>query len=152
MRIRKAHEEDINAIIYIENNCGYPLPQYALTEEHFLKILKGGIVLLAEINNKPFGYATVRKSFRDGSELDAIGVLRKYHRKGVGTELLKKIISEVKRLGKKKLYSYCWQMNFPSIAFHNKNKFHVIELTRRHYSGGEIAMLFCKELRLSGKE
>ena len=110
-----------------------------------LKMLKEEIVFIAE-NEKPIGYATIRESFRDGSEFLAIAVLEEYHNKGIGTELLKRLIIEAKKWVKEKLYSYCWHKNFPSIAFHNKNQFYIIELDGEKFPGGELAILLCKEL------
>ena len=145
MKIRKAKKSDMKSLLFIEKNSGHPLPQYNFTEKDFLKFMKNYTILIAE-NKEPLGYAILNKNFRDGSELYAICIMKKYHNKGLGTMLLKRIIKEVRRIGKNKLYSYCWHKNFPSIVFHTKNRFYIVGIDKKHYSGGETALLFCKDL------
>ena len=145
MKIRRATIKDLKSLLFIEKNSGYPLPQYHFQEEDFLSFLKNDIVLIIG-DKEPVGYATIKKKFRDGSELDAICILKKYHKKGLATIMLKRVIKEVRKIGKRKLYSYCWNKNFPSLKFHIKNKFYAVEITKKHYSGGETALLFCKDL------
>ncbi len=145
MKIRKARESDMQSLLFIDRNCGFPMPQYSFAKEHFSKFLKKEIVFIIE-DKKPVGFAILKKNFRDGSELYAICVIKACHGKGVGTKILGRVIKEASKYGKKKLYSYVWQKNFRSIAFHNKNNFYVVELSNKHYSGGETAVLFCRDL------
>ena len=145
MKIRKATEEDIKSLLFIDKNSGYPLPRYHFQEGDFLRFLKNGIIMIIE-DKEPMGYATIKKKFRNGSELDAISILKKFHKKGLATIMLKRVVKELRRMGKKKLYSYCWHKNYPSLIFHAKNKFYAIGITKNHYSGRETALLFCKDI------
>lgn len=145
MRIRKAGEADIESLLFIDRNCGFPLPQYLFTKKHFMEFLEKETVFILK-DEKPAGYAILKKNFRDGSELYAISVIKACHGKGMGTKILGRVIKETRKYGKKKLYSYVWQKNYPSIIFHAKNKFYAVETTKNHYSGGETAVLFCRDL------
>lgn len=141
MIIRRATLDDVDALMKIEKGSGYPLPQYRWDRSHYRKFIKEEIVFVA-IAEEPIGFVLLKKEFLDGAVIDSINILREYHGKGVAESLLKKAEESVD----KRLYARCWNMNFQAIGFYTKNKFSVIEVRKRRYSGGETELVLCKEL------
>lgn len=142
MIIRKATLDDADVLMKIERGSGYPLPQYYWDKSHYIKFIKEEVIFVA-IDKEPVGFLLLKKEFLDGADIDSICVLKKYHGKGIADKLLRKAERECK---KKKLYVRCWNMNFSAIGFYTKNKFAVIEVKNRKYSGGETELIFCKDL------
>jgi ribosomal protein S18 acetylase RimI-like enzyme len=147
MKIRRATINDLEGMIKVTKTSGYPLPQYLLSPERPEQYFKMKASVFVVVEKKEIcGYLSLMHNFRDGCELHSIEVKKKFHKKGIGTSLLKMAEKETKKLGKNKLYLIVYQKNFSAISFYSKNKFYVVELIKGHYSGGEHALLMLKDL------
>lgn len=144
MKIRPAFRQDIPLLLRIEKKSGFPVPNYSFTRRYFTRALKNKKIFILE-DPKPIGFAIFR-NYKDGCEIDAIIILKLQHSKGYGTKLLKFLEKETIKMKKKKLYSYCWNKNFPAICFYTKHNFYIIDVKKKRYTGKEIALLLCKDL------
>jgi ribosomal protein S18 acetylase RimI-like enzyme len=146
MKIRKATTKDVKMLDNLDKKTGFVLPQYNFSKKSIEEMVKKGITIIAE-DKEPVGFACLFENFKDGCELYTIEVLKSHHGKGIGTILLKEMEKTSKSLGKKKIYLYCYNKNFQAIQFYTKHNFFVIKIKKRRYSGGEDALLMCKELK-----
>jgi aminoglycoside 3-N-acetyltransferase I len=94
-------------------------------EEYYKKLLKDpkAICLVAQQDEKPVGYIAGRKkdiSYRKSNycEIENMGVLKDYHRKGIGKMLVTEFIKIAKENGFQKLFVNSYSQNTRAIAFY----------------------------------
>lgn len=54
---------------------------------------------VADENNKSIGFLTIKETSKDTIELAVIGVLKEYHRRGIGRQLFEEAIRDAKNKG-----------------------------------------------------
>lgn len=68
-----------------------------ILKKRILQDSTGKILFCAYQDEKPIGFIYVKQTGKDTAELACMGVLKEYHRNGIGKELfdaIKKVISE----------------------------------------------------------
>ncbi len=88
------------------------------------------IILVAETSNEIIGYVYIRFYIWKWSEhpplcvnMDEVGVLKKYQKKGVATKLMKQAEKLAKKKGAKFVTLDVWKNNKPAIKLYRKNKY-----------------------------
>jgi ribosomal protein S18 acetylase RimI-like enzyme len=90
---------------------------------------KEGIFLVAKFNEKIIGFCNL---FRKGKHYEVgIALLKEYRNKGIGTELIKNLVSEARKLGIKEIFAGVKKENSKAIEFFKFNGFEVLEEKER---------------------
>ena len=108
--IRKANIKDIKKIHRIVNSFaekGVMLPRslnalYSSARDFFV----------FEQNGKILGCAALAPSWQDIAEIRSVAVIKKYHKKEIGTQLVNACIREAKEFGFKKIFLLTYVPNY----------------------------------------
>jgi ribosomal-protein-alanine N-acetyltransferase len=100
---------------------------------------------LAKNQEKVVGYGVLKKE-KEKALIFSLAVLPEMQNKGIGKEILKKMIELAKRQNFKKVYLHTKETNFKAIAFYQKFNFNIIKLEKNFYSTGENAYLMELEI------
>lgn len=103
--------------------------------DYFTKLLNnpGAFCLIAEDAGNTVGYITAAPKvdiYRKSKilELENMGVVPKYRSKGIGAEMVQKLLSLSKEKGFQKIYVSAYFDNAKTIEFYKKNGFREIDL------------------------
>ena len=142
MNIRSANENDAFLLAelgrktfydtFIEQNTAEDMALYL--SEHFSADIQRSeikdpntIFLIAELDGAPVGYSKLKGHHRGNGvtgtnpiELQRIYSIQEYIGKGIGTELMKKSISEAKEKGFNCIWLGVWEKNERAIKFYEK--------------------------------
>ena len=141
-------ESDIEVTRGIEVDSN-PVPW---TEKNFTDCLsKEYYCLIQEINQEVSGFAIQIISLEEAHLLN-IGVRQKFRKKGLGQDLLNKIILASKEMGSKKVFLEVRVSNKAAIELYKKSGFQKLALRKNYYrlpKGREDALIMVKELKKS---
>lgn len=147
IQILKASTDDVQILQRLNNevivdNGKYDddlIPDWALSERgraYFTKELhnKDSICFIAQEDNNPVGYimATPKHfSYRKSSciEIANMGVVPLFRSKGVGKQLIDKVINDARSRGYKKIYVNSYFQNAKAITFYKRSGFYEIDLS-----------------------
>lgn len=121
--IRKYKDEDLEIImkIWLEENINthnFISSQYWKSNYEYVKeLLPNAEIWVYTINNNIVGFIGLNENYIEG-----IFVNINYHNKGIGTELLRKVMEQNRELNLR-----VYEKNKVAINFYNKNLFKVIE-------------------------
>ena len=102
--IREATLKDLDNIMYIQKNDGYD-HSYYLNRARLKGLFNSGeLFFIALLDGKPVGFASVYIEIR--AKLHFLSIIKEKTKRGIGTALLKKIISKSKKHKVKILYVY----------------------------------------------
>ena len=100
-------------IQYPATNCGHvcenilrALPDWFGIESSLIQYVKDADIMptmLAQDENDFIGFITIKKHFRESADIHCMGILPKYHRKGIGKFLIKELEKYLKDEGVKLL-------------------------------------------------
>jgi len=138
-KIRKASIKDINLIIDVQKRDGFAHAYY-LNRRRLKELFKRGeIFFIAFLNNKAVGFVSLRVEIR--AKLHFISVVKELTKKGIGSLLMQKVISETKRRGKNMVYVYT-EANSPVEQFFIRKGFKKVGYFRNRFGGGKHANIF----------
>jgi len=145
--IREFRKEDLADILKIERESFCD----AWSEESFLReiTLPFSRFLVAESRGKAVGYLIAWVVGRS-CDISRIAVLSSFRRKGVGKELLKKLLDILKEEGVEEVFLEVRKSNIPAIELYRRFGFKDVGV-RRGYYGEEDALLFSLKLLKEGK-
>ncbi len=127
--LRQMTMDDIDATLQIEQSI-YPYPW---TRGNFTDALNSGYIgKVAELDNKMVGYAVLMPA-EDEAHLLTIGIAAEHQGKGLGSELLRKILDLAQSLKMRRIILEVRPSNMPAIALYRKNGFRKIGLRRGYY-------------------
>jgi len=93
----------------------------------------------------PLGYAVVWRS-GDEAELHYLEVFEDFRQRGIGKELLKQLLGELKKRGVKKLLLEVSEKNIPARGLYEKFGFRQVGIRKNYYPDGSDAILMEREL------
>lgn len=101
-------------------------------------------ILLVKLNNRIIGFAKVVFDERNGDVacafLDKFYLLKAYHRRGFGSQLMKRCMEEVANRGANSIELLVWDKNDGAIEFYKRSGF-VQGERRLHYDAGGNAVV-----------
>ncbi len=146
MKIRLAHKDDVSLLQRLNDEVFMGVKEFdddvidnwARGEKgrsYFTNLLNNpdGCCLIAEDSENPVGYITATPKtdiYRKSKilELENMGVIPKYRSRGIGAELVKKLLLWGKDKGFQKIYVGVYFDNTKAIGFYKKNGFKEIDL------------------------
>ncbi len=143
IKIRWMKDKDLEEVLRIEKeNFKFPWKK-----SYFVYDLRrpNTYCLVAEINNKVVGYL-IAWEIIDELHLANISVDRNYQKKGVGTKLMKEIISIAHLREIKKIYLETRVSNIGAQKFYQKLGFKYSYLRKGYYRDGEDAWIMEKDI------
>ena len=141
--------EDKNSQIYQGNVAKFGIPKEyvkkAFSEKTLLEVAasaKTTICLALENRCKILGFAQTIQRGADTTELDRIVVFPEYARKGIGTQLLAKVVKDEKRKGTKAIIVNAGKGETHARRFYEKNSFATVkEVTMEAPWGNKITLV-----------
>ena len=152
--IRRAKEEDINGVIYINS---VTLPEH-YTTPFYTSILSTNpeTFLVVEYKGRIIGYHMGRieygltfrgmPRFVKKGHVISIAVLEEHRRKGVGTMLIKTALEEFAKKGCEVSFLEVRVSNEPAINLYKKLGYEIVDRIRGYYNDGEDAYVMEKTL------
>ncbi len=150
MKFRKAVIIDAEKIGEIEYLGEY---KWRLSKEAEIKIARNNLkrknseTYMLEKNKKRIAYFTISIK-KKLCRLDFLSVIKMYQRKGIGSLLMRKIISIAKNKKYKKIKLTVWSKNFSAIGLYNKFGFYVISIKKRNYPNGDDKLTMIKDISI----
>lgn len=152
--IRKAKEEDIDGVIYINS---VTLPEHYTTSFYNSILLSNpDTFLVAEHEGRIIGYHMGRieyglalrgfPKFVKKGHVISIAVLKEHRRKGVATMLLKTALEEFTKKGCEVSFLEVRVSNEPAINLYKKMGYEIVDRITGYYSDGEDAFVMEKNL------
>lgn len=142
--IRPLEGADLAAVDRLERAI-YPTPW---RREHFQRLLDlpEATAWVAELGGEVVGYA-VGWIVADEAELANIAVAAAVRRRGLATQLLRVLESDIARRGARRLYLEVRESNRPARAFYRRHGFDVVGRRRGYYRAPrEDALTMAREL------
>jgi ribosomal protein S18 acetylase RimI-like enzyme len=133
--------QNLNDEVFIDNHKYDPdlkmdWAQSSMGRKYFTDVLNNpeAICLIAEENGNPIGYisATPKEiNYRRSKymEIDNMGVSPNYRSKGIGSQLIKKVLELAKEKGFQKAYVNAYSDNVKAIDFYEKSGFKKIDVS-----------------------
>ena len=138
--LRTATSEDIPAMVEIENRC-FSRPN---TEESFRREIEDNPDMdyaLAEVDGKPAGYAGLWRVAGEG-HINNVAVDPGYRKRGIGTEIIKKLMDDARKEGIKEFTLEVRPSNEAAIALYRKFGFDSEGRRKAYYQdNGEDALI-----------
>lgn len=125
--------EDKNSKLYQDNVTKFDIPddyvKRAFAEEMLLKAAEAGksVFYLALEDKEIIGFAQIVQQDAETIELDRIIIFPQYTRRGIGTQLLQKIIQDQKQNGVNNIIATTGKEENQARQFYEKNGFKKIE-------------------------
>lgn len=141
IHLKSAKKGDLKIIEKIENRLKSktfkPFGEEGDVKQYFQKnniflILKG---------NKPIGTVSYKIKSGKNIKIDGLAVLPNYQRKGIGSNVAKKII---KIIGKKKIYLVAHPNNKPVLIIYLKLGFIIKDFRKNYFGDGEPRLVLWK--------
>lgn len=140
LTLRTAGADDIPAMVEIENRC-FSRPN---TEESFRREIEGNPDMdyaLAEVDGKPAGYAGLWRVAGEG-HINNVAVDPGYRKRGIGTEIIKKLMDDARKEGIKEFTLEVRPSNEAAIALYRKFGFDSEGRRKAYYQdNGEDALI-----------
>lgn len=144
MEIREWQYRDIMRISEIERESFPKEPwSFQMLASSFESEAFSGI--LAEDGGEIIGYAGITVA-DDTADIDNIAVTELYRNSGVGTALIKSLISLAEKKGVKKLFLEVRVSNSVAMRLYLKNGFVGVYARTRYYSDGEDCLVMAREI------
>lgn len=143
--IRRAREEDMEMILSIEKAS---FPRYPYPREVFDALLKhhSRYFLVAEHEDKVFGYVCGRVIGRYLGEISSIAIVPEWRRKGIGKTLMLELESRFKADGIKIVLLEVDLGNSAAINLYKNLGYGVVGRIRGYYSNGSDALTMVKNI------
>ncbi len=115
--------------LFIENFGGW---SDLVSEKKFFDVVNSGFVQLFFLDDIFVGYVSFNpeKNYDNSYLINDIHIVKKFQRKGYGSEILNFVIKKTTELNCKRLKIFVFENN-PSINFYKKNKFKTIEFLEK---------------------
>jgi ribosomal-protein-alanine N-acetyltransferase len=139
------NEKEIEEVLKIQEKCFEGLQKFS---KKFLFNLWRNFpqgFLIAKNKEKVLGYGILKKEPNKGL-IFSLAVLPEMQNRGIGKEIMKRLIEIAKKENLKKIYLHTRETNFKAIAFYQKFGFNIIKLKENYYSTGENAYLMELEI------
>jgi len=144
IKIRKAKIQDWKTIQHIQKNDGFSHAYY-INEDRIRRLLKRGeIFLLAFLENKPVGFASI--DFEIRAVLHFISVLKISQGKGVGDSLLKTVKNETLKRKYNHVIIFSEKSSFMLNNFLKKNEFKKVGYHKDRYGNGRDGIIWSLNL------
>jgi N-acetylglutamate synthase-like GNAT family acetyltransferase/DNA-binding MarR family transcriptional regulator len=117
-----------------------PLDMESLENPEKFYINKGGLVLLAEYQDKIVGTSALKPMTEDSMELSKMGVDNSAKGLGIGELLGQSIIEEARKMGLKRLYLETNSRLLPALNLYQKLGFKTVKDFSSPYSRADVAM------------
>lgn len=155
-RIEEIKEDDLPYVIRINEAVlpeNYPFYFYEMLYRNYPRAF-----LVAKVGEKVVGYVMSRvehslhmsgflPSFIKRGHIVSIAILPEYRRRGIGTELMIRVLSSLENVyGCKEVYLEVRVSNRPAIEFYRKLGFRIDHVIRHYYKDGEDAYVMVKKL------
>lgn len=101
---------------------------------------KNSFYIVAKCNTEIVGFAGIWKSV-DDVHITNIAVKKNFRKKGIGTLLLKKLISLTKQLQFKELTLEVNSSNIPAIQLYSKFAFKILGTRKKYYNNTDDAII-----------
>lgn len=133
--------QDLNDEVFVDNHKYDPdlkmdWAQSLVGKNYFTELLNSpeAICLIAEENNTPVGYiaaAPKELSYRLSKyiEIENMGVSPSYRSKGIGSQLIEKVLELAKKKGFQKVYVNTYSDNIKAIDFYEKSGFNKTDVS-----------------------
>jgi RimJ/RimL family protein N-acetyltransferase len=145
INLRIASRKDFQTIIDLQKQDGFK-HSYSLTKERLARLSKRGeLFYIVESNNRPVGMISLDIEIR--ARLHFFSIHKDFQRKGIGTEILHKIISELKHSFEDVKVVFCYsEKNAPIVNFLKKNSFKEVGFYRNRFRNDRDAVILEREL------
>jgi [ribosomal protein S18]-alanine N-acetyltransferase len=131
--LRPMVAEDIDAVVAIER----AIHRFPWTLGNFSDALDSGYLCkVAELDGAIAGYA-VMMSALDEIELLDIGIVAEYQGKGLGSELLQRMMELARSINMRRMFLEVRPSNVAALALYSKHGFREIGLRRGYYAAGD---------------
>jgi ribosomal protein S18 acetylase RimI-like enzyme len=147
--------QDRNSELYQENVAKFGIPEdyvrQAFTEETLLKAVASGksLIYLALLNScKILGFAQTIRQDETTVELDRIVVFKEYARKGIGSQLLTRVLKDEAKKGAKTIIANAGKDETHARRFYEKNGFKAIQEATIDAPWGKKLTLVTYQLQL----
>jgi ribosomal-protein-alanine N-acetyltransferase len=145
MLAEKLTAKDIAAVLEIERDC-FPSP---LADEDFRQFARDGLSFTSRVDGNIVGYVVGEKVL-DEYHIVRIAVAPKFRRRGIGAELIKRLLDEARGSGIKKIYLEARKSNEASRRLYGKAGFAEVYVRKGYYAdNGEDAVFMEKRLGFS---
>ncbi|UCE28149.1 MAG: ribosomal protein S18-alanine N-acetyltransferase [Candidatus Coatesbacteria bacterium] len=138
--IRPTSEEDIRAIVEIEN-VSFPAPWTEASFRHELTNPKAFFRVAGGENDEVLGYYDIWVYAGEGHLLN-ICVAPEHRRKGLGKALLENALAAAQGAGAREVYLEVRPSNNAAINLYEKYGFVRLGVRKRYYRDGEDALLY----------
>ncbi|HEY5993411.1 MAG TPA: ribosomal protein S18-alanine N-acetyltransferase [Gallionellaceae bacterium] len=129
LTLRDMDYGDVEAVMHIEQSI-YPYPW---TTGNFIDSLDSGYAcMVAELDGALIGYTVLMPSL-DEAHLLTIGIAAEHQRKGMGEEVLNRMMAVAHDSGINRIILEVRPSNVPALALYRKCGFHQIGLRRGYY-------------------
>lgn len=142
--IRKMIDKDIESVIELELNCFSETLGYEMFKRDLMENIYA-LYYVYEINDKIVGYVS-SWVLSDKAEILNFCVEESFRNKGIGNELLLKIINEIKNLGATNISLEVRESNTNAINLYLKNGFTKEYIRKEYYKNLENAILMIKKM------
>ncbi len=130
MRIRKMSENDLDAVVNLEQQIfSSPWSRESIEKAY---LLEENIYLVAENEGQIIGYCGIWTSF-ETADLCNIAVRTQYRRRGVGNEILKKAFALCHDRRIQQMLLEVRESNNSAISLYKKNGFESINIRKAYY-------------------
>lgn len=139
IRIQQATKRDIQTLITLQKNDGFP-HQYYLTPERITRLLnRGELFFIAIAEGAPVGFASVDCEIR--AQAHFLCVDKRYTRRGIGRLLMQTLMNEAIKRRYTRLCSYV-EANSTKEVFLQKHGFVRVGYYKNKYGNGQDATIW----------
>jgi ribosomal-protein-alanine N-acetyltransferase len=131
--------EFLDDILRIEEECFNPRERYSRRVFEWYLLLDP-IFYIAECNGEIVGYI-LAVTYRDTCHIASIAVGEKWRRRGLGRELMSRVLSECKLQGARRAVLEVAVDNEPAISLYMKLGFRVKEVIPKYYPGRDAYLM-----------
>jgi len=152
--LRKAREEDIDGVIYVNSETlpeHYTLSFYnsvlTTNPDTFLVIDYNGRIVAYHMGRIEYGFSLKgRPLFIKKGHVISIAVLEEHRRKGLATALMQMALDQFWKNGCEISFLEVRASNEAAINIYKKNGYYIAERIRRYYNDGEDGYVMEKKL------
>jgi len=140
-------EDDLDVVLEIEQDAN----PYPWTERNFLDCLERDYYSLIQTHQEEISGFAIQTIALDEAHLLNIGVCKNKRRKGLGSDLLEKIIFASEAMGSRKIFLEVRISNLPAAELYQNFGFKEIGIRKNYYRlpvGREDALLMSRNLKI----